>query len=87
MEKSIWKFPLVVTDEQIVPLPIGAEVLSVQVQNGVPCLWAKVDTDAVKEGRVVQIFGTGHDASDAGDYISTFQLHDGELVFHAFMKN
>lgn len=86
MRQSIWKFPLKIVDEQVLHLPIGAKALSVQVQNDIPCLWANVDTAAVKEERVVQIFGTGHDTTDAGDYISTFQLNGGALVFHAFIK-
>lgn len=87
MKQSIWKFPLEIVEEQVVHLPTGAKFLSVQVQGGTPCLWAMVDTTAVKEGRIVQIFGTGHDTTDAGEYISTFQMHGGALVFHAFIKN
>lgn len=84
--KSIWKFGLEVTDEQTVEMPVGAKPLSVQVQHGTPCLWALVDTKALKEKRVVQIFGTGHPVADEGDYVGTFQIEGGALVFHAFIK-
>ena len=87
MKKSIWKFPLEVTDEQKVELPIGAKPLTVQVQGDTACLWALVDTQVQKEARVIQIFGTGHRVSNEGEYISTFQMHGGSLVFHAFIKS
>ncbi|MDO8573013.1 MAG: hypothetical protein Q7S11_04630 [bacterium] len=84
--KSIWKFPLEVTDNQTVELPVGAKALSVQVQNEKPCLWAMVDTKTKIESRVIQIFGTGHPVLNEGDYIGTFQMLGGSLVFHAFIK-
>ena len=84
--RSIWKFPLKVTDRQPISIPVGAVSLSVQIQNDIPCLWALVDTEADTEQREVSIFGTGHMVSEEGQYISTFQMHNGGLVFHAFIK-
>lgn len=84
--KSIWKFPIEVTDEQSVKMPVGAQALSVQVQNGQVCLWALVDADAETEERFVQIFGTGHPVSGEGTFVETFQMQGGTLVFHAFIK-
>lgn len=88
MNKTIYKYPLQVTDLQEVLLPIGAEILTIQVQNEIPCLWALVDPDQIKEIVNIEIFGTGHPISyDIGvsrKYISTFQLNDGQLVFHTF---
>lgn len=34
--------------------------------------------------RHFRIKGTGHAADDIGDYIGTFQLNGGSLVFHLF---
>ncbi len=86
MRKTIYKYPLVVTDFQTVSLPVDAEILTVQTQGGNPCMWALVDpTQTEKEGRNIAIFGTGHPVNcDVIRYISTFQLYDGELVFHVF---
>jgi hypothetical protein len=95
--KTIWKYPLAVMDEQIISMPQGAFLLSVQVQrnrggNNV-CLWALVDDSAPEEGRRIRMVGTGHDASAAvrniginrpPRFIDTFQLQDGDLVFHVF---
>lgn len=83
--KTIWKFPLRVDDTQFVPAPAGAEVLSVQVQGGAPCVWAIVDPDAPRSGFTIQMRGTGHPLGSVGTYVSTFQIYDGALVFHAFV--
>ncbi len=69
-------------------MPIGAKILTVQTQNDIPCLWALVDPQAETEGRNIEIFGTGHpvlsDLGTAREYIGTFQMHNGTLVFHVF---
>ena len=37
--------------------------------------------------RTVSVFGTGHEIEGIpGEYINTFQINDGELVFHVFIK-
>jgi hypothetical protein len=86
--KTIWKFPLEVTDSQEVGVPAGAQILDVQVQGGQPCLWAIVHPGVQTVRRTVRIYGTGHQAPDdlnRADYIGTFQLMGGGLVFHAFI--
>ncbi len=87
--KTIHKYPLAVTDFQEVILPVEAEILTVQSQGENPYMWVLVDLDKVrKETRFIEIFGTGHsincDMGVSRNYISTFQLYDGELVFHVF---
>ena len=90
MNKTIWKFELGVTDKQIVTLPIGAEILSVQTQNETPCLWALVNPKSETEERVFEMFGTGHPVyCDMGidrKFIGTFQMRNGRLVFHLFER-
>lgn len=83
----IHKYPLKVTDEQKVTIPYGAKILTVQVQNGTPCLWAEVDVDQVRQTKQpVFIVGTGHPMPAAAQqYLSTFQLEDGKLVFHVYL--
>jgi len=89
MPRSIWKYPLKVTDEQILEIPGGAKILSVELQHGVPCLWALVHPKNKKKKRVVQIFGTGNPIPDAdlGEYVSTFQSMGGNLVWHVFIMS
>lgn len=85
--KTIYKYPLAVTDEQIVDLPGQAVPLSVQVQHGTPCLWAMVDTDLRSEKLIVRTFGSVHPLpSWAGEYAGTYQLDGGALVFHVFFE-
>ena len=83
--KSIWKAELTVTGEITVRVPKGAKALCVQVQRGKPCVWFVCETTAELEERKVYIYGTGHPLeSPTGNYIGTFQLEGGALVFHAF---
>lgn len=82
--RTIYKYPLLILDEQEVEMPMGAGLMTVQMQNGQPCLWALVDTRNTVEKRKVLIRGTGHPADNVGRYISTFQMKGGALVFHAF---
>jgi len=82
---SIWKYPLQVTDEQTIDVPEGSEALSVQVQNGTPCLWVRVDPAALKVPRKIITHGTGHHVpATTGRYIGTYQIEGGALVFHVF---
>jgi hypothetical protein len=89
MARAIWKYDLRARlfDDITVSMPTGARVLCVQVQQGVPRLWALVDTEAPVKARSFRIVGTGHvlgDDADVWRYIGTFQLHRGALVFHVF---
>ena len=84
---TVHKYPLKIADEQIIPLPKGARILTVQTQQGIPCLWTLVDTEAQPEDRHILILGTGHDSPrpiSSMRYLNTFQLHDGTLIFHVF---
>ena len=86
--QTIWKFELTTTDEQTIEIPLGAEFLTVQVQNNNPCIWALVDPSQPTEKRHIEIYGTGHrihtDIGVERKYIGTYQLNGGSLVFHVF---
>jgi len=84
--KSIWKFQFRIHDRVDIEMPVGARVLAVQMQNDQPCLWALVDPKAVKESRVFRVFGTGHPVPDGlpMDFVGTFQMAGGALVWHLF---
>lgn len=83
---TIWKFGLDLKDEQMIEMPAGAIILSVQYQHGSLCLWALVDPTQTTVGRAIRIVGTGHPADDvnAHDYIGTVQAHGGNFVWHVF---
>jgi len=87
MKKTIWKYMLKVDDAQIIAMPANAHILTVQVQFGDPCLWALVSPQMPLEGRRILIAGTGHEREDINgltNYIGSFQLAGGALVFHVF---
>lgn len=81
----IWKWELEITDQQTVHMPAGAKLLDVQMQNGECCLWALCEQTGLEEPRRIGIYGTGNPMPDApGEYVTTFQMHNGALVFHVF---
>ncbi|MCD8178085.1 MAG: hypothetical protein LUE98_11935 [Tannerellaceae bacterium] len=85
--KTIHKFPLVVTEEQTISLPKGAVLLSSQIQNGVPILWAEVDTNAEKHAVTVKMFGTGCEIPEDEWllFCGSFQING--YVWHAYLLN
>ncbi len=84
MSKTIWKYELQMKDQQTIEMPKGAELLSVQVQFGIPVLWALVNPDAELVSRRIGTHGTGHSIQHGGRFIGTYQVCNGELVFHVF---
>jgi len=82
---TVYKYELAVDDFVNILMPIGAEVLHVDVQRGQPCIWARVDPTAKPERRIFRVAVTGDPLDPAiGPHIGSFQMHDGELVFHVF---
>ncbi len=85
MNTVIFKYPLDLTSPNIMGMPVGAEILTVQIQRGDICLWAKVDPDAELEDRQFVVYGTGHTIKAGNDsYIGTVQMAHGALVWHVF---
>lgn len=84
--ERVYKYPIPVTGEWVsVMMPVGAKVLSAQVQNGVLNLWARVTVDRPPITHRFRIAGTGHDLGDfVGRHIGTVQLGGGSLVLHVF---
>jgi hypothetical protein len=59
--------------------------LDVQIQYQGPCMWALIETDAPLTNRRFCIRGTGQAfKGNEGKYIGTFQLRNGDFVFHLF---
>lgn len=85
MANAIWKFSVPIQDRFAIDMPVNARVLSVQVQHGQPQMWVLGDPYAPKESRSFIMYGTGHDMpNDPGEFVGTFQVHGGNLVFHLF---
>lgn len=83
----VWKYPLAFQREQDVQIPCYAKGLTVQLQDGAPCLWALVMPSIAMMRKRVLIVGTGH-SFDAGGfkYVNTFQLPDS-TVWHVFLED
>lgn len=82
--RTIWKFPLELTAEQAIEIPVTYEVLTVQVQNGEIVAWAIVDTADERVKQRIVIVGTGHPLPDNIDlHIGTVQI--GPYVWHVFL--
>ncbi len=88
--QTIWKFKVEPSEAFPVSMPQGATLLDVQVQGaGLDAevfVWALVDSGAPHAWRNLSVVGTGHDAGRLGEaeYVGTFQLGQGTLVFHLF---
>jgi hypothetical protein len=79
MSKVIYKYEV----DTIVVMPDKAEILTVQLQNGRPWIWAMVDTDEALVERNFNVIGTGWEIEEFNSkYIATFQ--DGPMVWHVF---
>ena len=63
-------------------MPLGAKILTLQLQDETPCFWAEVDTDASTEQRLFRILGTGHPLPEGLTYLGTFQLPP--FVWHVY---
>ena len=48
---TIFKYPIPIKDHSILELPKDARILTVQIQRGMPQLWALVDSETEKETR------------------------------------
>lgn len=89
---TIWKFPIdlvtplgFLTDTPVIDMPEGAVILTMQLQDGIPTLWALVDPSKPPTPRVFHIVGTGHPVPTRDvEYINTWQ-RDG-FVFHVFER-
>lgn len=86
---TVHKYVVHITDEPRVPMPQGAQVLSVGVQDDLVCIWALVDPAAPYETRPFSMRGTGHPASGLENvpFIGTVMmagLAGRALVFHVW---
>jgi len=85
---TIFKYPIPIEDHFTLELPKDARILTVQIQRETAQLWALVDSETEKETRYFRLSGTGHPLGEdylrITNYIGTFQMENGALVFHLF---
>ena len=77
--KTIWKYKI----DGSIQMPMDAQILTVQNQNGEEHLWALVNPNNELETRKFLIVGTGQSFDDTDTkYIGTFQ--QPPFVWHLF---
>lgn len=80
---TIWKYTIpIIKDVTVHHIPVPGEILSCQMQNGVPTIWVLVSTTALAEERRFRVYGTGHRMLPHSEYVGTVQ--DQEFVWHIF---
>jgi len=86
--KSIWKYPLRLTEHQYFEIPVRAIPLCIELQNGTPTIWFEVETTNPKKDRSIRIIGTGEelDFSELYHYLGSFLIAEDSLVFHVYVE-
>jgi hypothetical protein len=85
MKKTIWKITLKTQHLQDIETPAGAEILYVDKQHGLLCLWFLCDPAQPSVKRKIMIAGTGFaEVPNGSKYHGTVLLEGGHLVLHAF---
>jgi hypothetical protein len=91
--KVIHKFPIELphkfAETKPVPLPVGADILTIDVQHDQVFIWAVVTPGSPMEERHFNFYPTGLEipsSENMGRYWKTVHLFNGRLVFHIFEK-
>jgi len=84
--KTIYKYEVPMGDVSSIRMPQGATVLSFQMQNGTPFIWALINEDVPEAERQFVLVGTGHPIDDSWSlkFIGTTQ--QGPFVWHLFER-
>ena len=81
--RTIWKFPLEITDDAIIEIPGLIRLLSVADQDGTLTLWAAVRPHLPKEMVHISIRGTGQPFDGLeGAFIGSVLM--GPFVWHVY---
>jgi len=83
---TIYKYPLVIADRQLVSMPVKSMVRAVMMQRGVLCLWAEVDPLSTVVSHAFYIVGTGHQLPDVPYLYYLGSVIDGSLVWHVYQE-
>jgi len=85
---TIWKYPLSFSGN-VIKLPINHQILSVQIQHSEPVVWILQEpTRNDLSDVIIHVVGTGQSIPKniMLEFIDTFQLNNGSLVFHVFKE-
>ena len=82
---TIHKYQFEISGRVEIEMPVGASVLTIQLQDDKPTVWAMVETTYSMEARVFRIYGTGHKLdmfATEGRYLGTIQ--ESGFAWHIF---
>jgi hypothetical protein len=84
--RTIYKYGVELTDYFSIDMPTDAEILCCQIQFEKPFIWAMVNSENKLNERNFRVIGTGHliEEKEKLQYIDTFQINGGQLIFHLF---
>jgi len=82
--KKIYKYDVAIVECQLIPMPLGAKILSIALQNGEVKIWAMVNPEeGVLVPRHILLVGTGQRVEDdAQTFLGTVNM--GAFVWHFF---
>ena len=83
--KTIYKYPIKITDIQPLKTYVGAKLLFADLDpNGQPCIWAEVDTDEEEDNLFeIRVVGTGNPMMKSpASYLNSFK--QGVFVWHVY---
>ena len=56
----VYKYPLEIIERQEIEMPLGADILTIDMQHKTPCLWVLINDIAVpNRKRTFRTYGTG----------------------------
>ena len=88
MASEVWKFPISITDEQLISMPRMANIIHVGLDpSGTPCIWAEVNTDDQVRPRAIAVVGTGRpipEDAPIARHIGSFV--QGRFVWHVYSR-
>lgn len=83
--KTIYKYPLEITGEQILYIPFLSQILHAGLDADKKlCLWAMVDTSNETRPIIIKIYGTGNPVGDMAFTKHLGTCTQDEFVWHIF---
>ena len=82
-------------NEVTIALPLNSNILFVDIQDNLPCMWVEVHPTAQLKERIFKSVGTGVEISDKWNYIGSCQhhtlykyrtLYNKIVVYHIYEK-
>ena len=93
--RTVYKYKIQTTDICRIRVPklngtdsFKEQILNIDIQNGEPCLWCLVDVGEEEQDIALRIVGTGNPMPTLtkDDYLGSYMLFNGGLVFHVFLE-